>query len=220
MSPKEEEENPREATVSKYGKPSIHLTNVLQPIQDDVLEEYDNPTQGEQEEADELMDDSSLIPDSSVADGHNWDGSVLGESVSLSTTAPSRASSRSTESGPRADAETLRLLPLIPREIFEPIFMPANCTWECPVDGCGFVADFKGLLSRQILLLLSEDEIAFLKRRSWASGSPKGYAILGKVSTFHFEEHIKRVGLVVSGVSASFHDPVEAIKSYRIKSED
>lgn len=158
-----------------------------------------------QEEQDDLVDDSSFRPASLVA-GSDSDEPMHEESASLSPPPTSRTRSVSSERGERADSETLRLLPLVPRGVFEPIVMPTNCIWECPVQGCAFAVNFKGRLSRRILQLLSEDDIAFLKRRSWASGSPRGYAILGKVCASHFEEHITRVGLAIRGVSASSID--------------
>jgi hypothetical protein len=155
-----------------------------------------------QEEGDDLVDDSSFEPANIVSGSDDSDEPMREEPMSLSPPPSSRTRSVSSEPGERADSETLRLLPLVPRGVFEPIIMPTNCIWECPVQGCGFAVQFKGRLSRRILQLLSEDDIAFLKRRSWASGSPRGYAILGKVCASHFEEHITQVGLVIRGVSA------------------
>lgn len=99
------------------------------------------------------------------------------------------------------DAESKRLLPLIPREILRRPMMPTDAKWRCPVRGCTQVFDFRERLPLSVLRLLSLGEKEFLKRKAWSAKSPEAARILVKVTAPHFNEHLKEIGLILVNVS-------------------
>jgi hypothetical protein len=97
------------------------------------------------------------------------------------------------------DLETLRLLSLIPQELFDPVILNQDGHWHCPIRHCPFSLNLRGTLPQ----LDTEDKI-FLEKSFWTSRSRRVASILNKLCSCHYLDHLQQSGLVIRGVSTPF----------------
>jgi hypothetical protein len=94
------------------------------------------------------------------------------------------------------DPETRRLMLTIPKCMFDHPTLPDDCQWVCPVEGCFALFDLKGKLSRNVLALLTPQEIDLLTSRAFTSKSQKASSIFSVLVDFHYGEHLSQLGIV------------------------
>jgi hypothetical protein len=94
------------------------------------------------------------------------------------------------------DAEARDLMSTIPKCMFDPPTLPDDCQWVCPVAGCFTPFDLKGKLPRDVLVLLTSQEIDLLTSRAFTSKSQKALSIFFVIVDFHYGEHLSKLGIV------------------------
>jgi hypothetical protein len=95
------------------------------------------------------------------------------------------------------DAEARRLMSTIPKCMFDPQTLPDDCQWVCPVEGCFAIFDLKGRLPRDVLSLLTPQEIGLLTSRAFTSKSQKALSVFFVIVDFHYGEHLSKLGIVI-----------------------
>jgi hypothetical protein len=94
------------------------------------------------------------------------------------------------------DAETRQLISTIPKCMFDPPTLPADCQWVCPVTGCFTLFNMKGKLPRKVLTQLTPQEIDLLTSRAFTAKSQKALSIFFVIVDVHYDEHLSKLGIV------------------------
>jgi hypothetical protein len=94
------------------------------------------------------------------------------------------------------DSEARRLMLTIPKCMFDPPTLPDDCQWVCPVEGCFALFDLKGKLPRDVLVLLTPQEIDLLTSRAFTSKAQKASSVFSVIVDFHYGEHLSQLGIV------------------------
>jgi len=171
-------------------------------ITDELME-----TDGGEKEVFELMTRESSVPASASSQEDN-SRPVSPIAASYPTSVPQALS---------LDAEASRLMSMIPKCMFDPPILPADCQWVCPVAGCSALFDLKGKLPRSVLMHLSPQEIGLLKSRAFTSKSLEALSIFYMVVDVHYDEHLSKLGIAADKEVGNCVIQCSQLKNYKQK---
>jgi len=92
------------------------------------------------------------------------------------------------------------LLALLPEEMFNPLTIPANMLWHCPIGGgtCSYIINLctpSATNLRSISTIVPQDEAIYLLEKQWKINDDQLCMIFYEMVNAHWEDHLKELDI-------------------------